>query len=141
MKYISNSPIQTKDFARKIAASLLGGETLCLTGDLGSGKTTFTIGLIDFFLPGKRVLSPTFIIVRHYLLDRPLIKNIYHLDLYRLLKSKDVVKLGLLEFINKSDTIVAIEWAEKLGRLPLKKRIDINFSIINDKQRLIKVGE
>lgn len=138
---ITKSPEETKRLARKIASTLHSGEVLCLYGDLGAGKTTFIRGLIEFFIPGKRVLSPTFIIVRHYYINHPFIKNIYHVDLYRISMIEEIADLGLSEFMNKSDTIVAIEWAEKLESLLPEKRIDINFSIIDENKRGIKITE
>jgi len=139
MNYLSNSPKETKDLAKKIAENLVGGEVLCFYGDLGAGKTTFITGLINFFLPGKRVLSPTFIIVRHYEIQNNLIKNIYHLDLYRLEKNQNLISLGLDEFINKPDTLFLIEWANYLIDFLPEKRIDIYINIKTENQRLIKI--
>lgn len=141
MDYITNSPNETRRLASKIASELSGGEVLCLYGSLGAGKTTFVSGLINFFLPQKRVLSPTFIIVRHYSLTHALIKNIYHLDLYRISKEEELEAIGITEFIGKSDAIVAIEWAEKLQEFLPKKRIGFTFITINDDQRMIKLSK
>lgn len=138
---ISENPLQTKILGGRIASQLQGGEVLCLYGDLGAGKTTFIRGLIEFFIPGRRVLSPTFIIVRHYYINHPFIKNIYHVDLYRISVIEEITGLGLSESVNKPDAIVAIEWAEKLGSLLPEKRIDISFSIINENKRGIKIIE
>ena len=139
MNIISQNPDDTRKLGRTIARELKGGEVLCLYGELGAGKTTFAQGFIDFFLPQKRVLSPTFIIVRHYLISHKLIKNIYHVDLYRIASIGDIAGLGLTELMYKPDSIVLVEWAERLGNLLPKKRIDIKFSIINEKEREIDI--
>lgn len=139
MNYITRSHGQTSRLGRKIASSLEGGEVLCLYGDLGAGKTTFTQGLIKFFIPDKRVLSPTFIIVRHYHIIHSLIKNIYHVDLYRISTIEGITDIGVSEFFHKPDTIVVIEWAEKYGSLLPRKRLDIHFSIIDGNKRAIKI--
>lgn len=100
---------------------------LTLTGELGSGKTTFLQGLADGLGVKQRIISPTFILLRKYgiLLDshigydikgrRPLLKNFYHLDLYRLEGGieEQLVELGYEEFVNEPESIIAVEWAEK----------------------------
>jgi tRNA threonylcarbamoyladenosine biosynthesis protein TsaE len=137
MIFKSNNNIETKQLGRTLAAQMKGGEVICLYGDLGSGKTTFMNGFINFFLPGKRVLSPTFIIVRHYNISNKKIKNILHADLYRIEKVENIDILGLAEFMNKSDKVMAIEWAERLGKYLPVKRIDIKFDIISESKRNI----
>jgi len=140
MDYISNSPQETKNLATNLASKLGGGEVLCLYGELGAGKTTFTAGIINYFKPGARVPSPTFIIVRHYEIQNRAVKNIFHVDLYRLEKNQNVISLGLDEFINKSDTLILIEWADYLIDFRPDKRIDLYFNIKNENQRLIKIS-
>ncbi len=138
-KYITKNPEETKLLAKKLASTLRGGEVICLYGELGAGKTVFVKGVIDYFLPGKKVLSPTFIIVRHYYPQNSAIKNILHVDLYRLSETYEIQSLGLNEFMTKPDSIVLIEWAEKLAKLLPKQRIDIRFNILSEQQRLIKI--
>lgn len=137
--YITSSPEETKKLAQKIASELKGGEVICLCGELGAGKTVFVKGVIDYFLPGKRVLSPTFIIVRHYHPKDSIIKDIFHVDLYRISKSFEIQSLGLNEFMNKSDNIVLIEWAERLGKFLPKKRIDIRVKTLSNQSRSIEI--
>lgn len=139
MEYISNSDIETKKISEQFASHLKGGEVLCLYGDLGAGKTVFAQGMINYFLPGKRVLSPTFIIVRHYQIDHQIIKRFLHIDLYRLMSIKDIENLEFFELMYKKDTIVAIEWAEKLENLLPKNRIDIRIKSLDENKRLITI--
>lgn len=139
MHLITHSCLETERLGKKIAAKLKGGEVLCLYGELGAGKTTFMHGLIGYFLPGKRVVSPTFVIVRHYELSGADVKFIYHIDLYRLEKQSEIQNVGLTEQFGKSDTIIAIEWAQKLGELIPDKRIDVSFQIVSEHTREIRV--
>jgi tRNA threonylcarbamoyladenosine biosynthesis protein TsaE len=141
MDYISKSPRKTWAIGREIASRMVSGGALCLYGELGAGKTTFVHGFIDYFLPGKRVISPTFIIVRHYPVSHRQIKNIYHVDLYRIAKENEISTLGVSEWINRSDSLVLIEWAQKLGDLLPKKRIDVRFEIKTEKERVIELYE
>ncbi|MBI3379757.1 tRNA (adenosine(37)-N6)-threonylcarbamoyltransferase complex ATPase subunit type 1 TsaE [Candidatus Gottesmanbacteria bacterium] len=137
--YITNSPDKTKKLAKEIVSQFSGGEVVCLYGDLGAGKTAFVQGMIDYFIPGKRVLSPTFIIVRHYRINHKLIDKFLHVDLYRLQDIKEIRKLEFFESIQKSDSIVAIEWAEKLENLIPKPRIDIHIKNLDKDRREIKI--
>jgi tRNA threonylcarbamoyladenosine biosynthesis protein TsaE len=139
MDYISKNPAQTRQLAQKIAAGLHGGEVLCLYGQLGAGKTVFISGLINYFIPGKRVLSPTFIIVRHYHPASNKIANIYHVDLYRVSDETDIRGLGLVELLDQKKSIIAIEWAERLAKFLPKKRIDINIKIKDTTVRELQI--
>jgi len=139
MDYISKSPRKTWAIGREIASKMVSGEVICLYGELGAGKTTFVHGFIDYFLPGKRIISPTFIIVRHYPIKHQQIKNIYHVDLYRISKENEILGLGLSQWINRSDSLVLIEWAEKMGNFLPKKRMDIKFEIKSENERIINI--
>ena len=141
MNYITNNSDETKQIGYRFGLRCGGGEVLCLYGDLGAGKTTFAHGFINYFLPGKRVLSPTFIIVRHYRPPQAFIKNIYHVDLYRLAKTEEILATGLTEFMCKPDSIVILEWAEKMGKFLPDKRIDIHFTMLDNDKRKISILE
>lgn len=139
MDYISDNTQESKRIACNFASGLKGGEVVCLYGDLGAGKTAFVQGMLGYFLPEKRVLSPTFIIVRHYNLNGRKIKRFLHIDLYRMTNLKEIKELEFFEFINKPDTIVAIEWAEKMKDLLPQKRTDIRLETLADQSRRITI--
>lgn len=139
--YLSKTSNDTKRIGFKLASELTGGEVVCLYGQLGAGKTVFVQGMVEYFLPGKRVLSPTFIIVRHYDLGSRLIKRFLHVDLYRLSDLKEIKNLEFFESINKPCTVLAIEWAEKLQNLIPKKRIDIRMKVLSDQSRSITIDQ
>ncbi len=133
-------------FARYITTQQLknaASNIIALYGDLGSGKTTFVQGLAKGLGIKKRIISPTFIIMRKYKLsikDKVLsFKYFYHIDLYRIKGRDDIRGLGLEEILNDSESIVAIEWAEKLGRPLSSNRIDVKFSQLNDLLRKINI--
>ncbi|MBF8249749.1 MAG: hypothetical protein HW400_350 [Candidatus Levybacteria bacterium] len=120
----SNNFAETQKLGRDFAKTLKKGDLVCLYGDLGSGKTTFTQGLAEGLGIKQRITSPTFIIVRCYELQTPAfakasagkqnLKLFYHVDLYRVESEKDLEGLGIEEIINNKNNIVVIEWAEKL---------------------------
>ncbi|OGG26622.1 tRNA (adenosine(37)-N6)-threonylcarbamoyltransferase complex ATPase subunit type 1 TsaE [Candidatus Gottesmanbacteria bacterium RIFCSPLOWO2_01_FULL_39_12b] len=141
MDYLTLSPLETKEIGKRTGKLLSGGEVLCLYGELGVGKSVFVKGLIEYFLPNARVLSPTFIIVRHYGVNQhKKIKKIYHADLYRIENKSEIQSLELFENFYKSDSIVLIEWAEKLENMLPERRIDIKISILGENKRKIEVS-
>src|SRR6266487_5852660 len=64
--FISNSPAETEAIARQIAEDLVAGSVLALKGELGSGKTLFTQGLVAGLESDAAVTSPTFTIMHEY---------------------------------------------------------------------------
>lgn len=134
----TESLIQTQVFAKDFAKNLKGGDTLCLYGNLGAGKTTFVQGLASGLGIKQRIISPTFIIIREYK-----IKNLdfYHIDLYRIESKHDLIGLGIKEIISNTNNIIAIEWAEKLQDLMPKRRIDLRLEYIDENKRKITINK
>lgn len=139
MEKTTKSAEETKKFAAEFAEKLKGGEILCLYGELGSGKTTFVQGLAKGLGIKKRILSPTFILMRSYLIDSQTTNQFHHVDLYRIDKPRDVEMLGLQEIFNNPQDIVAIEWAERIKGILPSKRIDIYFEHIDENTRRIRI--
>lgn len=139
--FFTNNVEETQAIALSLAKQLKGGEILALHGELGAGKTTFVQALAKGLRINKRIISPTFVIVRQYRIrnHESRIMNFYHIDLYRIEKAKEIEGLGLGEIMNDPQNIVAIEWAEKLGNLLPKKRINIYFEYLSDNKRKIRV--
>lgn len=140
MEVITNSPKKTQELGEKISIDLKPGGILALSGELGSGKTTFIQGLARGLGIKKRIVSPTFVFIRQYSLDnKPLTKALYHVDLYRIDKALDARGLGLEEIFADPEAIVVIEWADRIKEILPKKRIDINFEYLTGDQRRIKI--
>jgi tRNA threonylcarbamoyladenosine biosynthesis protein TsaE len=106
----------TQALADRIAPLLQAGDVLWLSGDLGSGKTTFTQGLGRALGIAVPIVSPTFVLIREYAGRLPL----YHIDLYRLDNPREALNLGLRDYLD-GDGVCVIEWAERFdthGDLP-----------------------
>lgn len=86
----SYSENDTKKLAKHFASKLNKGDTLVLSGDLGSGKTKFTEGFLSYFGLEDEISSPTFTIVNEYKKDDI---NIYHFDVYRLEDSSEFYEI------------------------------------------------
>lgn len=103
---------ETWELAKKLAAELAPGEVVCLEGDLGAGKTTFTQGLAAAMGVPGRVTSPTFCIVQEHAGERLLV----HMDLYRLHGESDVEAIGWEDYLAQG-AVLAVEWPERAGSL------------------------
>ena len=104
---------QTAAAARRLAERLPSGALVLLVGDLGAGKTAFVRGLAGGLgIDPDEVSSPTFTLIQEYRGARVL----RHVDLYRL-QGAEVDDLGLDE-LTEDGSVVAIEWAERLGAAP-----------------------
>ena len=111
----------------QLAKSIEQNIVIYLSGDLGSGKTTFTKGLIRGLGFDGLVTSPTFSIVERIETELFLI---FHIDLYRLERAQEVIELELHEEPNyKKPSIIIIEWPEKGHHLILPPDIKISFEI------------
>ena len=136
MEIISNSEKETIELGKKIASKLKKGMVVVLTGDLGSGKTKLTEGILTYFGLENEISSPTFTIVNEYYADS---LNIYHFDVYRLADIDEFYAIGGEEYFEKGVSI--IEWGELIEEALPKDYIKINFSrdLDNESLRLIKI--
>ncbi len=137
--FITKSFEETRKVGEDFAEQILDSKSpfvVALFGDLGSGKTTFMQGFAKGLGVEKRIISPTFIVVRKYEIK---IKNFYHIDLYRMENQEDIEGLGIDEIMSNPENIVAIEWAEKMGELLPKNRWDLRFEYIDENKRKIVI--
>lgn len=137
MEYISKSSTKTKKLAKTVLAKLAAQNTLALYGNLGAGKTTFVQGLAQALGINKRILSPTFILLRSYKITHPKFKHFFHIDLYRVHSAEDLKSVDLLEIIHNPQNLLAIEWAKKARSILPKNRVDIHFIITKKNTRKI----
>lgn len=124
---ISNSENETKNFAKDFAKNLKKGDVIVLTGELGSGKTKFTEGVLEYFGLQNEISSPTFTIVNEYINEKVVI---YHFDVYRLNDEDEFYAIGGDEYFDKG--ICLIEWGEMIKGVLPKNYISIYFSKLED---------
>ena len=116
---------ETWKLAKRLAAELRPGDVVCLEGDLGAGKTTFTQGLAAALGVPGRVTSPTFCIVQEHRRqsnNRTIEQTnnspdlLVHMDLYRLHGEDDVIAIGWEDYLAEG-AILVVEWPERAGSL------------------------
>jgi len=135
-EYITGSFEETQALGENFAKKLKGGDFVAFYGDLGSGKTTFIQGLAKGLGIKRRIISPTFIIVRHYEISGG---SFYHVDLYRTASKHDLLGVGLDQIMQDKNSIIALEWAEKMNDMLPAKRIDVHCEYLreNDRRKII----
>ncbi len=134
---ITKSPRETEKIAREVSSKVKNGGMVCLFGDLGSGKTTFTKGIAEYFgLDKFSIKSPTYTYIRQYPNKN---NNIYHIDLYRLEVIDELLWQEIKELMANKNNIIIIEWADKLDSYLPKNRIDVHFKYLDENSREITI--
>ena len=126
MKWISLSPEETLTFGRKVLQEFPEYRVICLKGPLGGGKTCFAKGVgASLGIDEKSIKSPTFTTVFEHKTDN---SNFIHCDFYRYNSHVDLDIAWWAEIIDNKNSIIVIEWADRIGpHLPLP-RLEIEFS-------------
>lgn len=109
----TESPEETRRIGRSLASLVSRGDLICLTGDLGAGKTNLVQGLAEGLGITEHITSPTFAIIKEYETGR---LPLYHIDVYRLDGARDLEPLGYEDYFF-GDGVTAIEWGDKVSEL------------------------
>lgn len=131
IEVFSRSPSQTRRVGIRLGALLQKGDLVCLSGDLGSGKTTLMQGIAQGWGSSDAVTSPTFVLVNIY--RKPNGPNLHHLDAYRLENAQEALDLDLDEMLESGAMVV--EWPEKIERSLPRERIWVDLSWVDLEQR------
>ena len=139
MKIITKNEKETLAAAKKFARQLEGGEVIGLEGDLGAGKTVFVKGLAAGLGIKKIITSPTFVLMKVYPVKsvKSPIRQLVHIDAYRLTSGADLEAIGALDYFGQKHTITVIEWPERVRDILLKDCLKIKIKIKNNNQREI----
>ena len=121
--FVSHSENDTIKFADEFASKLDAHSIIVLSGDLGSGKTKFTEGILKHFGLEDEVSSPTFTIVNEY--DSKNFK-IFHFDLYRLADVDEFYAMGGEEYLQNG--LCIFEWGEMIEEILQTRYTKITFS-------------
>lgn len=118
LKLISGSAQDTFEIGERLGRLLGKGNILCLSGDLGAGKTAMTQGIGKGLEVTDYVTSPTYTIINEYQGRLPL----YHFDVYRLDHVDEMYELGYEEYFY-GDGVTVIEWADIVKEIIPKERL------------------
>ncbi|MBB6217606.1 tRNA threonylcarbamoyladenosine biosynthesis protein TsaE [Anaerosolibacter carboniphilus] len=112
VKIVSLGEEYTFQLGYKLGGLLSKGDVVCLTGDLGAGKTTLSKAIAKGLGVEEDVTSPTFTLIHEYMGRLPL----YHFDVYRIRKIEEMDELGYEEYFY-GDGVCLIEWASLIEEL------------------------
>lgn len=138
-KHTTKSLPETLKLGKKLASSF-DTNIIGLIGDLGSGKTAFTKGVGKYFNV-QNITSPTFVVMKVYKTknSQSKIKNLVHVDCYRFEDYESLRDIGLEDYINDPQSLVLIEWADKIKDSLPKKTKYIEFKLgQNENERIIE---
>ncbi|WP_129600287.1 tRNA (adenosine(37)-N6)-threonylcarbamoyltransferase complex ATPase subunit type 1 TsaE [Anaerophilus nitritogenes] len=134
MKIISNSEQKTYDLGYNLGEFLQKGDVVCLTGDLGAGKTTLSKAIAKGLGVEECVTSPTFTIIHEYEGRVPL----YHFDVYRIGEIDEMEDLGYEEYFY-GEGVCLVEWASQIEEIIPKEHLWIQITKIDDSTREIEI--
>lgn len=126
----------TAAFAQKLQPLLKRGDVICLSGDLGSGKTTFVQALGQALGIQEDIDSPSFVMLKEYHSGR---LPLYHLDLYRIREPHELMDLGLFDIIENG--VTAIEWPQIAKQLLPYQTLSLHFEYDGESRKLKVQGE
>ncbi|HSR04369.1 MAG TPA: tRNA (adenosine(37)-N6)-threonylcarbamoyltransferase complex ATPase subunit type 1 TsaE [Proteiniclasticum sp.] len=130
----TDSVEETMEIGRKIGQKIGQGMTICLTGDLGTGKTHFAKGLAEGLGITDNITSPTFTIVNEYHEGRI---PFYHFDVYRVNDIDEILQVGFEEYVY-GQGVTLIEWADMIEAILPDEFIHVKIEKTqNENERII----
>jgi len=130
-EFFSRGPEQTRRLGIRLGALIRPGDLICLSGDLGAGKTTLVQGMAQGFGSLDAVSSPTFVIVNQY--RRPDEVVLSHLDAYRLQNAYEGEDLDLYLMLERGALVV--EWPERIDAALPVDRLWVKLRYMAEEQR------
>ncbi len=154
--FVTKQASETEAAGEWLAGRLRGGQVVCLSGDLGGGKTTFMKGLARGLGVARTITSPTFVVEAvhqckiqnskcHRFKRGPAkgsgkIRTVYHFDVYRVKSAAEVLALGWEEVLADPDGVVVVEWAERIAEILPPRCIWVRFKFVDQNTREIRIS-
>ena len=140
--FTTYSADETRALGKTLAERIQPRTLLCLSGDLGAGKTTFVQGLLEGLGATRPYTSPTFVIMKQYDLSVATangINRVYHADAYRV-EAHDFEHLGFAEWCADPEGLVILEWPERVEKIIRQEAAKISFVSKGENEREIIFG-
>jgi tRNA threonylcarbamoyladenosine biosynthesis protein TsaE len=130
---ISHSAEQTQRLGARLGSLLSAVDVICLSGEMGAGKTVFTAGIGRGWGAKTPITSPTFTLVHEHQREQNT-QRLYHLDCYRLQDADDTSSIDLDEILDGHGPVI-VEWPEHIEGLLPPQRLWIELRIIERTRR------
>ncbi|MGD0004412.1 MAG: tRNA (adenosine(37)-N6)-threonylcarbamoyltransferase complex ATPase subunit type 1 TsaE [Anaerolineaceae bacterium] len=131
LEFFSRGPEQTRRLGLRLGSLLKVGDLVCLSGELGTGKTTLVQGMAQGWGSLDQVSSPTFVLVNMY--RSPDGKSLRHLDAYRLRNAVEAEDLDVTLMLETGALVV--EWAERIAAALPANSLWVKMRWMADEQR------
>ncbi len=144
MVFYSKSKKETQKIAADLAAKT-NSAIIALEGELGAGKTTFVQAFAKALGVKAKIKSPTFNLIKKYPIPNAsrftfhAPRFIYHIDCYRLKDHKEAIPLGIKDIFKEDDTIILIEWPERINEILPKNITRVHIDHIDKNKRKISI--
>ncbi len=138
---LTHHPAQTRQFGARVGRAIWAGAVICLSGELGAGKTTLASGIGEGWGAREVVNSPTFVFVNEY--SNAGGGKLYHVDAYRLRDAADAESIALPELLNEVSegrSAILIEWPERVAEQLPPERLWIDLLWVEESARRIEVA-
>lgn len=130
---ISHSAEQTQRLGARLGSLLQPGDVICLSGDMGAGKTVFAAGIGIGWGAITTVTSPTFNVVHEHKREKDK-QRLFHMDCYRLNNASDSESIGLDDILDGFGPLV-LEWPERIESILPKERLWIELRVLEPTRR------
>jgi tRNA threonylcarbamoyladenosine biosynthesis protein TsaE len=136
LDFVSHSPEQTLRLGARLGERLAPGDVVCLSGELGAGKTTFIAGVGRGWGALDPVTSPTFVLVNEY--RRADGRRLWHLDCYRLNSGAEALAIGFDDLL-AAEGVIVIEWPERILEVLPAERLHLTLRWADDTKRGFRI--
>lgn len=138
LDFVSTSTAQTERLGIRLGELLEPGDVICLSGEMGAGKTAIARGIGRGWGTPLRVTSPTFVLINEYprLSDG---RTLYHIDCYRLERAVEIASIGFEDILD-SDATIMIEWPERITDLLPADRLWITLTYDSQTRRRMRIN-
>ncbi len=142
-EHITHSADETQEIAATVAERIFTrgsvrtrATVVTLAGDLGAGKTTFAQGFLGACGANGPFTSPTFSLIKEYVIAHGEFTKVYHIDPYRV-EAADLHALGFVEILRMPDAIILLEWPEIVASFVSDIDVRVQLSHVDEQARAI----
>jgi tRNA threonylcarbamoyladenosine biosynthesis protein TsaE len=133
LNLMTSSALQTHKLGVCFGTLLRAGDVICLSGDLGAGKTVFSAGVGAGWGAHDPLTSPTFNLVHQHQRERD-DQTLYHIDCYRLKSAAEIDSIGFEDMLGAGG-VVLLEWAEMIWAALPKDHLWIEVRVLDATRR------
>ncbi len=137
MQYILSDIDSIPTVASKFLEELSHRKIFAFEAEMGTGKTTFILGLLKAMGIENPEGSPTYSLVNTY--ESPMFGKVYHFDLYRIKSEEEAYDIGIEEMLYENSAFCFIEWAENIKNLLPLNTVYVKIEINDSNQRILNI--